>query len=69
MSRDRKYIAWLNGCSVAIGPTVAHVESAALELFRSERWQLTHAGKPTTLRITTYGSQRLVFEYPCVVAS
>jgi hypothetical protein len=57
----RKFIAWLNGCSVAIGPTAEDVEATARQLAASDRWRETNP-KGTILRVTTYGSQRLVKE-------
>ena len=56
-----KYIAWLNGCSVATG-TIPECEAHARRIFDTTTWQDTHIGKPTTLRITTYGRQTLVSE-------
>jgi hypothetical protein len=58
---SHKYIAWLNGTSVKAG-TLAECESHALYVFSTTAWQNTHVGKPTILRITTYGAQRLVSE-------
>jgi|HubBroStandDraft_6_1064221.scaffolds.fasta_scaffold318732_2 hypothetical protein len=56
-----KYIAWLNGTSVKAG-TLPECEAHARRVFDSQAWQETHVGKPTVLRITTYGSQRIVAE-------
>jgi hypothetical protein len=54
-----KYIAWLNGVSVACG-TQAEVRAKAIRIFESKLWQDRHIDKQTVLRITTYGSQRFV---------
>ena len=51
-----KYIAWLNGTSVAVG-SQSEVEQKARDIFASKLWQDTHQGKETTLKITTYGKQ------------
>src|SRR6266849_5851790 len=57
------YIAWLNGCSVARG-TEAEVRAAALNIFKTERWQdtVTARGKSTVLRITRGARQVQVCE-------
>ena len=53
MTHDLRYIAWLNGASVARGP-LDQVRRAAIAIFNTERWQetVTTHGKPTVLRIT-----------------
>jgi len=56
-----KYIAWLNGTSVKAG-TIPECEAHARRIFNTPSWQETHVGKKTILRITTYGSQRLISE-------
>ena len=56
-----KYIAWLNGTSVKAG-TIPECEEHAKRIFKTTAWQDTHIGKPTVLRITTYGRQKLVSE-------
>lgn len=53
----QKYIAWLNKTSVASG-SLEDVRKEALEIFNSKAWQARH--KETVLRITTYGTQRLI---------
>lgn len=61
-----KYIAWMNGCSVKHG-TMEEVEQAAWDIYKSQAWRDRHQakGKASILRITTYGSQRLISE--CVM--
>ncbi len=58
MKSARKYIAWLDGFSVAVGATPADVERDAVAIFMSPNWQAW--GKPcVTLRITTYGQKEI----------
>ena len=54
-----KYIAWLNGTSVAVG-TLTHVRTKAIEIFQSPNWQAFEAHKGTILRVSTYGAQKFV---------
>ncbi len=54
-----KYIAWINGTSVAMG-TKREVETKALAVIKSDRFKLWNEGKEVNLRITTYGSQLFV---------
>lgn len=52
-----KYIAWLNGTSVATG-SISEVEAKAREIAASDQWQQHNSA--TTLKITTYGKQQFV---------
>ena len=58
--KDRKYIAWLNGASIAVGG-LAEVEAKARAWAKSPEW---NAFPPkdgrTVLKITTYGRQLFV---------
>lgn len=54
-----KYIAWLDGFSVAVG-TLAEVERKAREHHATENYQHWQDGRDSTLRITTYGAQKFV---------
>lgn len=56
-----KYIAWMNGCSVKAG-TISECEEQAKRIFNTPAWRDRHVNKPTVLRITTYGRQKLVSE-------
>jgi hypothetical protein len=56
--KHRRYIAWLNGQSVAIGGQ-AEVEKKAKDIFHSALYQ-EHRRKPATLKITTDGRQLFV---------
>ena len=54
-----EYVAWLNGCSVAMGK-LSQVESKAIEIFNSKLWQENEGDKETNLRITRGGRQLFV---------
>jgi len=53
---NQKYIAWLDGHSVALG-SLSYVEARAREIFHSEDYQ-RFCGPTATLRITR-GSRQL----------
>jgi hypothetical protein len=54
----RKYIAWLDGYSVAVG-SLAEVRAKAREIWASELFQ-KYAKDCTVLKVTTYGRQSFV---------
>lgn len=58
MPFNTKYVAWLDGQSVAVGG-LKEVKKKAIEIFQSPLWQET-AGNTANLKITTYGKQQFV---------
>lgn len=59
MRSNRKYIAWVDHTSVAVGPTVQAVVAQARQIVCHPRWQNLGPGYPE-IRVTTYGQQRYV---------
>lgn len=59
MAAQRNFVAWLNGCSVAVG-SLKDVERRARDVHASALWQEHEAPKGTTLRITSGARQAFV---------
>ena len=57
---ESKFIAWYGQCSIAVGPTVEETIAKAKRTLSAPNWVTFEGSGPYALRITTYGSQKLV---------